>query len=89
MACKRLAALSERVFGPVDTPILYVMPEGVDQPLHLPGDVIILPRRVIEQANGPEAAAGAALVERLRGRAQDPIIPLLQLRGPCVRPSSF
>lgn len=76
-----LASLSERVFGPVDTPILYVMPEGVERPLHLPGDVIILPRRMIEQANGPEAVAGAALVERLRARAQDPIIPMLEHAG--------
>jgi hypothetical protein len=78
---KALAQLSERVFGPVDTPILYVMPEGVEVPLHLPGDVIILPRRLIENAEGPEAAAGAALVERLRARAKDPIVPLLEYAG--------
>lgn len=81
LGLQALAALSERVFGPVDTPILYVLPEGVDRPLHLPGDVIILPRRLIEQANGPEAAAGAALVERLRSRAEDPILPLLDYAG--------
>jgi hypothetical protein len=81
LGLQALAALSERVFGPVDTPILYVLPEGVEQPLHLPGDVIILPRRLIEQANGPEAAAGAALVERLRSRTQDPIVPLLEFAG--------
>jgi hypothetical protein len=81
LGLQALASLSERVFGPVDTPILYVMPEGVEQPLHLPGDVIILPRRMIEQANGPEAVAGAALVERLRARAQDPIIPMLDHAG--------
>lgn len=76
-----LAALSERVFGPIDTPILYVMPEGVTAPLHLPGDVIVLPRRLIEAETGPEAAAGAALVERLRARTRDPILPLLEHAG--------
>ncbi|MDM7932972.1 hypothetical protein [Tabrizicola sp.] len=81
LGLEALARLAERVFGPVDTPILYVMPEGVDSPLHLPGDVIVLPRRLLEQANGPEAAAGAALVERLRARARDPIIPLLEHAG--------
>jgi hypothetical protein len=81
LGLQALASLSERVFGPVDTPILYVLPEGVEQPLHLPGDVIILPRRLIEQANGPEAAAGAALVERLRSRNRDPIVPLLDYAG--------
>jgi len=81
LGLQALATLAERVFGPVDTPILYVMPEGVDQPLHLPGDVIVLPRRLIEQANGPEAVAGAALVERLRSRMRDPIVPLLDYAG--------
>jgi hypothetical protein len=81
LGLQALAKLSERVFGPVDTPILYVMPEGVDQPLHLPGDVIVLPRRLIDQSNGPEALAGAALVERLRARTTDPIIPLLDHAG--------
>jgi hypothetical protein len=81
LGLQALAALSERVFGPVDTPILYILPDGVDLPLHLPGDVIILPRRLVEQANGPEAAAGAALVERLRSKARDPIIPLLDHAG--------
>ncbi len=81
LGLQALAGLAERVFGPVDTPILYVMPEGVDHPLHLPGDVIILPRRLVEQANGPEALAGAALVERLRSRATDPIVALLDHAG--------
>ncbi|MFN6924686.1 MAG: hypothetical protein ACK4P8_03475 [Tabrizicola sp.] len=81
LGLEALARLAGRVFGPVDTPILYVMPEGVDQPLHLPGDVIILPRRLMEQADGPEAAAGAALVEGLRARAADPMVPLLEYAG--------
>jgi len=81
LGLQALAGLADRVFGPVDTPILYVLPEGVDQPLHLPGDVIILPRALIESANGPEAAAGAALVERLRARAIDPMIQVLNHAG--------
>jgi hypothetical protein len=81
LGLQALAGLADRVFGPVDTPILYVMPEGVDRPLHLPGDVIVLPRSLIETANGPEAAAGAALVERLRARAEDPMIPVLNHAG--------
>jgi hypothetical protein len=81
LGLQALATLAERVFGPLDTPILYVMPEGVSQPLHLPGDLIVLPRRLIEQENGPEAAAGAALVEHLRSKARDPVIPLLEHAG--------
>ncbi len=81
LGLRALAQLSERVFGPVDTPILYVMPEGVDRPIHLPGDMIILPRRLIESADGPEAVAGAALVEILRAKTHDPILPLLGYVG--------
>jgi hypothetical protein len=81
LGLQALAGLATRVFGPVDTPILYVMPEGVEQPLHFPGDVIILPRRLAEQANGPEALAGAALVERLRAQSADPVVPLLEHAG--------
>lgn len=81
LALRALARVAERVFGPVDTPILYVMPNGVDRALHLPGDVIILPRSLIEAASGPEAAAGAALVEGLRSKASDPLIPVLEYAG--------
>ncbi|MFP5480802.1 MAG: hypothetical protein ACLGIE_14130 [Alphaproteobacteria bacterium] len=81
LGLQALAGLSERVFGPVDTPILYVLPEGVERALHLPGDVIILPRQMIEPMNGPEAVAGAALVERLRARQSDPMLPLLRHAG--------
>ena len=81
LGLRALAGLAERVFGPVDTPILYVMPDGVQVALHFPGDLIVLPRRLIEQADGPEAAAGAALVEGLRARQEDPVIPLLRHAG--------
>lgn len=81
LGLRALAGVANRVFGPVNTPILYVMPDGVDHPLHLPGDVIILPRSLIDSATGPEAAAGAALVEDLRSKAEDPLIPLLSYAG--------
>jgi hypothetical protein len=35
----------------------------------------------VEEVNGPEALAGAALVERLRSRTADPIVPLLEHAG--------
>ena len=81
LGLRALAGVAERVFGPVDTPILYVMPAGIDRPLHLPGDVIVLPRSLIETSTGPEAAAGAALVEGLRAKATDPMISLLTYAG--------
>ncbi|WP_431300854.1 hypothetical protein [Tabrizicola sp. BL-A-41-H6] len=76
-----LAGIAERVFGPVDTPILYILPEGVGQPLSLPGDVIVLPRALAESSKGPEALAGTALVEGLRKKDADPMIALLDHVG--------
>ncbi|MES2667338.1 MAG: hypothetical protein V4712_14665 [Pseudomonadota bacterium] len=78
---RALAALSERVFGPLDTPILYVVRDGVPLGLHLPGDVIVLSNKLISTANGPEALAGAALAEGQRRTLQDPMIPLLTHAG--------
>lgn len=75
-----LADLSERIFGPEDTPILYILPEGLTRPAHLPGGVILLPRRLIE-AEAPDALAGAALAEGVAAEAQDPMLPILDHAG--------
>ncbi|NJM84589.1 MAG: hypothetical protein HC844_21050 [Tabrizicola sp.] len=81
LGLQALAALSERIFGPVNTPSLHVMPEGFDGALHLPGDVILISRKLIESSSGPEAAAGAALMERLRAKRNDPIVAVLEHAG--------
>jgi hypothetical protein len=75
-----LAELSERVFGPKDTPILYILPEGLSRPAHLPGGVILLPRSLIE-LESPDALAGAALAEGVAAGLQDPILPILDHAG--------
>ena len=60
------------MFGPKDTPILYVLPEGLSRPAHLPGGVILLPRALVETGEGPEALAGAALAEGVARSASRP-----------------
>ncbi|WP_225026676.1 hypothetical protein [Xinfangfangia pollutisoli] len=75
-----LAALSERVFGPEDTPILYILPEGLTRPAHLPGGVILLPRSLIE-LEAPDALAGAALAEGVAAGLHDPVVPILDHAG--------
>lgn len=81
LGLRALAGLSERIFGPVDTPILYVVRDGLASAVHLPGDVIVLSSDLLEKAQGPEVLAGAALVEGLRAKTQDPMIALLNHSG--------
>ncbi|MCB6178190.1 hypothetical protein LHP98_08610 [Rhodobacter sp. Har01] len=75
-----LAKLSERVFGPEDTPILYLLPEGLLRPAHLPGGVILLPGSLVE-TDTPEALAAAALAEGVAARGDDPLLPILDHAG--------
>lgn len=78
---KAMAEMSERLFGPLNTPILLAVNNGASPALHLPGDVILLSRSLFDAQNGPQAAAGAALVEQARSSALDPLIPLLEHAG--------
>ena len=78
---KALAELSERLFGPANTPILLAVRDGPSPALHLPGDVIVLSRSLFGAQNGPQAAAGAALAEQARSMARDPLIPVLEHAG--------
>ncbi len=78
---KAMAELSERLFGPLNTPILLALRDGEIPALHLPGDVVLLSRSLFDAQNGPQAAAGAALVEQARSQVRDPLIPVLQHAG--------
>ncbi|WP_112311076.1 hypothetical protein [Pseudogemmobacter bohemicus] len=75
-----LAALSDRVFGEANTPILYVLPEGLSRPAHLPGGVILLPGSLIDQ-DAPDALAGAALTEGIKAGLADPMRAILDHAG--------
>jgi hypothetical protein len=75
-----LTALSDQLFGVHNARIL-ILREGVETANHLPGGVILVSRRMVEQANGPELLAGLALAERLRAEAHDPLLPLLRHAG--------
>lgn len=75
-----LTALSDQLFGRHGARIL-VLREGLEASAHLPGGVILVARRMVEQANGPEVLAGLAIAERLRAEAQDPLLPILRHAG--------
>lgn len=75
-----LTALSDRLFGPHRARII-VMRDGVNRAAHLPGGVILIDRRMVEETNGPETLAGLALAERLRAEATDPMLSVLRYAG--------
>jgi hypothetical protein len=77
-----LAALSERLFGPRATPILYIVPDGLSQSVHLPGDLFVLSDQWLTDAEGPEALAGAVLAEAERAAGADPTRRVLDHLGP-------
>ncbi len=75
-----LTELGDKLFGPHRARILVVR-EGVQSATHLPGGVIIVGRRIVEEQQGPDLLAGFALMERLRAEAEDPILPVLRHAG--------
>lgn len=77
---RALERLSDRLFG-AGGPQLLVMRSGLTQAAHLPGNVILLGRPLIEAASGPEAAAGFALAEDIRAKDDDPVIAILHHAG--------
>ncbi len=72
--------LAARVLGSATGPIL-VMREGVADALALPGGFHLVARRLVEDQDGPEAAAGYILAENMRAGAQDPLVPVLRHAG--------
>ncbi len=77
---RALTKLSERLFRG-QPPQLLVLRDAPVQSAHLPGGAILLARPLIENADGPDAAAGFALAERLHASARDPMIPILHHAG--------
>lgn len=75
-----LTDLADRLFGQHQARIL-VMRDAVTTATHLPGGVILVGRKVIEEEDGPEVLAGLAIVERLRAEMNDPILPVLRYAG--------
>ena len=75
-----LTELGDKLFGQRNAQILIVR-EGVETATHLPGGVILIGRRMVEDQNGPEALAGLAIMERLRAETRDPIMPVLRHAG--------
>jgi len=80
LGLRAAARLSDRVLGKTGGQILFVR-DGVRTAAHLPGDIILLSRHLVEDQDGPDAAAGFALAEKLRAEIADPLVPLLRHAG--------
>ncbi|GHG91411.1 hypothetical protein [Pseudodonghicola xiamenensis] len=61
---------------------LVVLRTGVQTTLHLPGDIILLNRDLIENYEDPAVAAGFILAEQSRATENDPLADLLRYGGP-------
>lgn len=73
-------ALSLRLFGP-EGPRIVILRDGLTGPASLPGGLILLPRSAVEEADGPDRAAGMALVQAMVDETRDPMVPVLRHAG--------
>ncbi|MDK3019974.1 hypothetical protein [Pseudodonghicola flavimaris] len=60
---------------------LVVLRTGARQTLHLPGDIVLLNRALIEEYEDPAVVAGFILAEQARARQIDPLAELLDYGG--------
>jgi len=75
-----LARLQTRLFGPGSGRIV-VLAGGVKNTEHLPGQIILINRSLVEDHEEVDVAAGYAVVEYLRARRHDPLVRLLNAVG--------
>ncbi len=75
-----LEALGRRVLG-ANAPRLIVLSSGVQAAAHLPGNITLLNRALIEDYEEPDVVAGFILAEDQRRRQNDPMLPLLSHAG--------
>ena len=75
-----LARLGRNLLGE-DAPRMEVLTDLPRPALHLPGQVVLLARSVIEQSDGPFVTAGFILAEDEYARLNDPLLALLESAG--------
>lgn len=75
-----LARLEKRLF-PDGSFGLVIVRDGVDPVALLPGGLIVLNAALLEDFEGPEVAAGHAILAALHARSADPMEPLLRHAG--------
>ncbi len=62
-------------------PHVLVVRDALQAPLALPGDLLILPLKLLQSAEGPDTIAGYILANTGQAALQDPMQPLLEKAG--------
>jgi len=77
-----LGRLSARLFGR-DGAQVVVLREGLAPggTAHVPGRILMVDRRLVEQFDGPEVLAGHLIAEKLRTEQSDPLAEVLRAAG--------
>lgn len=77
---RALERLAERLLPGTGTRVV-VLPSGMPRAAHLPGDLILLNRALVEDHEDASAVAGFILAEATRAAATDPLAVLLDEAG--------
>ncbi|WP_127900908.1 hypothetical protein [Solirhodobacter olei] len=75
-----LTKFATRLFGNA-APLIEVMRQLPVSAAHLPGGILLVNHKLIEDHEGPDVLAGYLLAEAARARDEDPLLPLLRWAG--------
>ena len=78
---RRVSMVQGSLPEPGKHPQIAVLREGLAATAALPDGTILLPYRVIEQADGPDSLAGIILAARISAQTTDPLLPALRHAG--------
>lgn len=76
-----LNQLARHVFGTSDTPQIIVLRQAVLETAHLPGNIIVINRALVEDYESPEVLAAFLLAEDIRRETSTPMQTLLAEAG--------
>ncbi len=76
-----LADLAQRLPAPKGPGQLTLVRDGVKSIIHLPGDMLVINRTLVEDFDEPDVIAGFIITERLRADKHDPLAELLAYSG--------
>ncbi len=75
-----LTKMAERI-DPANPATIRVLHEGLTRPAALPGGLVLLPAKLLDQSDGPEAVAGYVIAENRYTLGRDPTRSVLHYAG--------